>query len=178
MVQRWMAIGAMAVLFVVVNIGCYLLPIDYGFLGDYSFAGVFVVTALATATIVVPVPYIPIIMRIAEQQQSVIALLGIVLAAGLGSVVGEISGYMVGRAGRHAFTESRFSHWVAQQMHHPVRSFVALFALSAPPNPLFDVAGMAAGTFGVPFWLFALAVFLGRCVRMAGIILVTVWWRW
>jgi membrane protein YqaA with SNARE-associated domain len=36
---------------------------------------------------------------------------------------------------------------------------------------------MAAGTFGVPFWLFALAVFLGRCVRMAGIIVVTVWWR-
>jgi membrane protein YqaA with SNARE-associated domain len=42
--------------------------------------------------------------------------------------------------------------------------------LSAPPNPLFDVAGMAAGAFNVPFWRFASAVFAGRCVRMAGII--------
>ena len=175
MPQRWLAIGGMVVLFIAVNVACYLLPIDYTFLGNYTFAGVFVVTALATATIVVPVPYIPILMRIAEQQQSPTALLMIALAAGLGSVVGEISGYLVGRAGRSAFATSRFSQWVAVQMQHPVRSFVALFALSAPPNPLFDVAGMAAGTFGVPFGWFALAVFLGRFVRMAGILFITIW---
>ena len=61
-------------------------------------------------------------------------------------------------------------------MTHPVRAFVALFALAAPPNPLFDVAGMAAGAFGVPFWVFASAVFCGRFVRMLGIVIISAWY--
>ena len=96
----------------------------------------------------------------------------LLLDRALGSVVGEISGYVVGRSGRQAFESTRFSRWIAVQMTHPVRAFVALFALSVPPNPLFDVAGMAAGAFGVPFWIFASAVFCGRFVRMLGIVLV------
>jgi len=162
----------MVALMVAVNVGFYFIPINYAILGDYAVAGVFVVTALATATIIVPVPYIPVIMHIAQQYRDVHMLLWIALAAGAGSVVGEVSGYMVGRSGRQAFAETRFSRWVAAQMTHPVRAFLALFALSAPPNPLFDVAGIAAGAFGVPFWLFATAVFSGRFVRMLGIVLV------
>lgn len=162
----------MLVLMIVVNVGFYFLPINYAILGDYAVAGVFAITALATATIVIPVPYIPVIMRIAQQYSDVPMMLWIAVAAGAGSVIGEISGYMVGRTGRHAFATTRFSQWVAAQMTHPVRAFLALFALSAPPNPLFDVAGIAAGAFGVPFWLFATAVFVGRFVRMAGIVLV------
>ena len=170
MTTRWPALALMMVLLVVVNVGFYFLPIDYSQLADYAVLGVFGLTAMATATIVVPVPYIPIIVRIAEQTSDTPTLILIAVAAGAGSVIGEISGYMVGRAGRHAFHDTRMSQWVATQMAHPVRSFVALFALSAPPNPLFDVAGIAAGTFGVPFWLFGVAVFLGRMIRMLGLV--------
>lgn len=170
MASRWPALLLMTALLVVVNVGFYFIPIDYTRLTDYAVPGVFVLTALATATIVVPVPYIPIILRIAEQTTDIPTLILIAVAAGAGSVIGEISGYMVGRAGRHAFQDTRMSRWVAAQMTHPVRAFVALFVLSAPPNPLFDVAGIAAGTFGVPFWLFAIAVFLGRMMRMLGLV--------
>jgi len=169
-IQRRNALIGIIALTLVVNIGFYFIPFDYTILGDYAVAGVFVLTAVATATIVVPVPYIPIIMHIAQQHHDISTLLWIALAAGAGSVIGEISGYMVGRTGRQAFATTRFSRWVAAQMTHPVRAFLALFALSAPPNPLFDVAGIAAGAFGVPFWLFASAVFAGRFVRMAGIV--------
>lgn len=170
--SRWPALVLMAMLLIVINVGFYFIPIDYTRLTAYAVPGVFALTALATATIVVPVPYIPIILRIAEQTTDVPTLILIAVAAGAGSVIGEISGYMVGRAGRHAFEDTRMSRWVATQMTHPVRAFVALFALSAPPNPLFDVAGIAAGTFGVPFWLFAIAVFLGRMLRMLGLVFV------
>jgi membrane protein YqaA with SNARE-associated domain len=165
----------MALLMIGVNIGFYLLPFDYRGLGDYAIAGVFALTAIATATIVVPVPYIPIVIHLAQQSTHPRDLVLIALAAGLGSVVGETSGYLVGRAGSSAVTDTRMARWVAEQMTHPVRSFVTLFALSAPPNPLFDVAGIAAGAFRVPFWRFASAVCAGRCVRMAGIILVGLW---
>lgn len=165
----------MLVLMGVVNLGFYYLPFDYTGLGDYAVAGVFALTAIATATIVVPVPYIPIIMHLAQQTQRPLDLALIAVAAGLGSVVGETSGYLVGRAGSAAVADTRLARWVADQMTHPVRSFLTLFALSAPPNPLFDVAGIAAGAFAVPFWRFAAAVFAGRCTRMAGIILVGIW---
>lgn len=172
MTSRWPALALMTVLLVVVNVGFYFIPIDYTRLTAYAVPGVFVLTALSTATIVVPVPYIPIILRIAEQTTDVPTLILIAVAAGAGSVIGEISGYLVGQAGRHAFEDTRMSRWVSAQMTHPLRAFVALFALSAPPNPLFDVAGIAAGTFGVPFWLFAMAVFLGRMIRMLGLVFV------
>jgi len=167
---RWPALLLMTALLIGINVGFYFVPIDYTQLAGYAIPGVFALTALATATIVVPVPYIPVILRIAEQTSDVPTLILIAVAAGAGSVIGEISGYMVGRAGRHAFEDTRLSRWVATQMTHPVRAFIVLFALSAPPNPLFDVAGIAAGTFGVPFWLFAIAVFLGRMLRMLGLV--------
>jgi membrane protein YqaA with SNARE-associated domain len=170
--QRRNAIIGMLVLMIAINVGFYFIPIDYTILGNYAIAGVFGITALATATIVVPVPYIPVVMHIAQQYHDLYQLVLVALAAGLGSVVGEISGYAVGRSGRQAFESTRFSRWIAAQMTHPVRAFVALFALSAPPNPLCDVAGMAAGAVGVPFWIFASAVFCGRFVRMLGIVLV------
>lgn len=172
MPQRRNAVIGMLGLIIAINVGFYFVPIDYTFLGNYAIAGVFGVTALATATIIVPVPYIPVVMHIAQQYHDSYQLVLVALAAGVGSVVGEISGYVVGRSGRQAFEHMRFSQWVARQMTHPVRAFVTLFALSAPPNPLFDVAGMAAGAFGVPFWIFASAVFCGRFVRMLGIVLI------
>ncbi|MCX6015660.1 MAG: VTT domain-containing protein [Chloroflexales bacterium] len=176
MPQRRNAIIGMIVLMIAINVGCYFLPIDYTFLGNYAIAGVFGVTAIATATIIVPVPYIPVVMHIAQQYHDLYDLVLVALAAGFGSVVGEISGYVVGRSGRQAFESTCFSRWVAAQMTHPVRAFVALFALAAPPNPLFDVAGMAAGAFGVPFWVFASAVFCGRFVRMLGIVIISAWY--
>ncbi|MFM2032068.1 MAG: hypothetical protein RLZZ297_833 [Chloroflexota bacterium] len=165
----------MLVLMGVVNLGFYYLPFDYTGLGDYAVAGVFVLTAIATATIVVPVPYIPVVMHLAQQTDRPLDWVLIAVAAGLGSVVGETSGYLVGRAGSAAVADTRLARWVAGQMIHPLRSMVTLFALSAPPNPLFDIAGIAAGAFQVPYWRFAVAVWAGRCARMAGIIAVGVW---
>jgi membrane protein YqaA with SNARE-associated domain len=47
-----------------------------------------------------------------------------------------------------------------------------LFLLAAPPNPLFDVAGLTAGALGLPFWLFFVAVLLGRMIRMTIFVLI------
>jgi membrane protein YqaA with SNARE-associated domain len=64
------------------------------------------------------------------------------------------------------------SRWVRRQLTHPWRAFFVLVVLAAPPNPLFDVAGLAAGATGVPFWLFFGAVLLARIARFA--VLLTV----
>jgi uncharacterized membrane protein YdjX (TVP38/TMEM64 family) len=80
--------------------------------------------------------------------------------------VGETTAFLVGRAGRGIVEDTRFYRWVKRQLSTPLRAFVVLFLLSAPPNPFFDVAGLTAGTLGVPFSIFFSATFLGRIIKM------------
>jgi membrane protein YqaA with SNARE-associated domain len=155
------------------NVDIYLLKIDYSLFGAYAYIGVFLVTLIANATTIVPVPYIPIVACIAGQSDN----LALVIAAGaLGSALGESVAFFIGRSGRGIVAETRFYGWVQRQMRHPWRAFAALFLLAAPPNPAFDVAGLAAGALGVPYWLFFTAVLLGRMIRVGLIALAGLQW--
>ena len=142
----------------------YLIPPDFARrLGRFGFLGVFIVTFVANATVIVPVPYIGLIVRMAQT----LDVGGVVLAGALGSAMGESVAFFVGRAGRETVNDTWLYRWVQRQMERPWRAFVALFLLAAPPNPAFDVAGLTAGAMGLPFWLFFGAVFLGRMIRIA-----------
>jgi membrane protein YqaA with SNARE-associated domain len=160
-------IGLLAV---ALNIAAYyLIPAHFvRRLGAFGYLGVFVVTFVANATVVVPVPYFGLVARLAQELHP----LGVVLAGALGSVLGESVAFFVGRSGRGVIEDTRFYRWVHIQMRHPWRAFVLLFLLAAPPNPAFDVAGLAAGALGLPYWLFFTAVFLGRIIRIGLIALV------
>jgi membrane protein YqaA with SNARE-associated domain len=132
-------------------------------LRDYAALGAFGVMLIANATIVVPVPWPAILLPIAREAPSV---LPIILAGALGSTLGESVAFFLGRSGRGAVAESRLYHWVQRQLTHPLRAFAALVVLAAPPNPAFDIAGIAAGAMGLPFWMFFTAVLLARTVRL------------
>ncbi|MBK9943916.1 MAG: VTT domain-containing protein [Kouleothrix sp.] len=160
---RALAFGALAVL---LNVAAYyLLPPDLvRRLGAFSYLGVFLITLLANATTIVPTPYIPIVACMAAQSDNLPLL---IVAGALGSALGESVAFFIGRSGRAMFEETRFYLWVHRQLQHPWRAFAVLFVLSAPPNPTFDVAGLAAGALDVPYWLFFTAVFLSRMIRIA-----------
>jgi len=167
--RRWLR-PALAVLFALaLNLGFFVLlrgetgRFWLAQLRDYSYIGVFLVTLLANATTIVPTPYIPIVACIAAQSPNL--PLVIVLGA-LGSAIGESLAFFIGRSGRGLVQDSWLYRWVHQQMSHPWRAFVVLFLFGAPPNPAFDVAGLAAGALGLPFWLFFTAVFLARIIRI------------
>src|SRR5262249_27199700 len=97
-------------------------------------------------------------------------------AGAVGSALGESVAFFIGRSGRTIAEETRFYGWVKQQLRHPWRAFVVLFGLAAPINPAFDVAGLAAGALGVPYWLFFTAVFMGRLIRFWLIALAGAQW--
>ena len=149
--------------FLIINVIVYLLPIDYSIFGNYAYGGVFLITLIANATVVIPIPYIPVVARIAAEVDSV-AL--VILLSALGSALGESVAFFVGRSGKGVIEETRFYTWVQRQLQHPWRAFLLLFALAAPPNPVFDIAGLSAGALGLPYWMFFTAVFLGRTIRM------------
>ena len=120
------------------------------------------VAGIANATVLVPVPYYPIIARLGQ----VLNVWGVIIAAAAGSTLGETVAFLVGRSGHEAVEKTVMNGWVERQMQRPWRAGVTLFALSAPPNPAFDVAGLLAGALGIPLWLFLTSVFLGRLIRM------------
>jgi len=143
-------------------------------LGRFGYVGAFVVAFIANATVFIPVPYYPIIARLAQ----VLNVWVVIVAAAAGSALGESVAYFVGRSGRRTVQSSRINNWLQKQMRHPWRAGIVLFAFSAPPNPVFDVAGLTAGAFGVPLWLFLVSVFLGRIVRMALVVFLGVSFDW
>lgn len=142
--------------------------------GRLGYLGAFIVAAVANATVFIPVPYYPLIARLAQ----VLNVWGVILAAAAGSALGESVAFFVGRSGRGAVQQTRINRWMQRQMRHPWRAGAVLFAASAPPNPAFDVAGLIAGAFGVPLWLFLLSTFLGRIVRMSLVVFAGLAFDW
>jgi len=141
-------------------------------LEGWAVPGAFLLAFLTNVTVALPVPYNPIVLQMMEASD-VPWLLALVVA--LGASLGEISGYLAGRAGKGSFQGTRFGNWVARQLHHPARSFWVVVAISAPPFPAFDVAGMAAGALGMKWWLFFSGAFTGRLIRFALFAAFVVW---
>jgi len=163
--RKWavpILIGGVAL---VLNVVLYFLlpPELVRRLGSLGYIGAFIVAGIANASVFVPIPYYPIIARLAQA----LNVWGVILAAAAGSALGESVAFFVGRSGRTAVRQTRVNGWMQRQMRGPWRAALVLFALSAPPNPFFDVAGLIAGALGVPLWLFLISIFIGRIVRMS-----------
>jgi membrane protein YqaA with SNARE-associated domain len=163
--HRWswsIVIGTMAL---VLNFVVYfVLPRDIiTAIGAFGYAGAFAVAAIANASIILPIPYYPVIARLAQ----VLDVWGVIIAAAAGSTIGESVAFFVGRAGSGPIQQTRISKFIERQLRHPWRSAIVLFAFAAPPNPAFDIAGLIAGALDLPLWLFITSVFLGRIVRMS-----------
>lgn len=160
------AVAGVAVL-IALNIAVYLAPIDYQALTSFAYVGAFLVCFLANALVAIPIPYIPIIAHIGATADSA----AIVVALGaLGSVLGESVAFLIGRAEQGLISE----HPLYRRLHHLAeRKWLAgllLFGLAVPLNPLFDVAGLAAGAVGMRYRVFFVAVFAARTVRLALIV--------
>ncbi len=110
---------------------------------QYSYLGVFVLSFIGTASIIIPVPYTLIIFTLSLTGQWNSTLL--IMAGGLGSALGESTGYALGYFGRRIVSEER-----QRKMTYLVRVFdrygpVAIFVFALTPLPddlLFIPLGM------------------------------------
>ena len=151
------------------NIALFLVPIDYTGLGAFAYPGAFLITLVANAAVVVPVPYIPIVAHIAVTADSALV---VVLVAALGSALGESVAFAVGRVEKDLFTGHPWFERLRGFFHQEWRAALFLFLFAMPLNPVFDVGGVAAGALGISFRTFFVAVFLGRIVRFTVIALI------
>jgi membrane protein YqaA with SNARE-associated domain len=145
------------------TVGVLFIPVDSQQLAAYGYGGIFVITFLGALSLFIPGPT----MVAAYIIGSVLNPFWVALAAGLGSALGETSGYLAGYGSRAILTPRergdawywRISAWVQ------ARPFLAVFLLSAIPNPLTDVAGLVAGRIKFAYSKFLMATFLGKCIR-------------
>ncbi len=131
-----------------------------------GYTGAFVINLVGSASIVIPVPGLAAVCAAAAPAVGLnVVALGLV--GGIGSTIGELTGYLAGYGGQSFVQRSR--HY--QRVHNLVirRGALALFVLAALPTPLFDVAGIASGSLGYPIRRFLLWVFLGKVIKFIGI---------
>jgi membrane protein YqaA with SNARE-associated domain len=146
------ALAAMSGLFL-------FFPIDWEKVGNWGYLGVFLVTFVATASFILPIPYLLIVARAAFYLDPLI----VTLVAGLAGALGELTGYVIGASGRGLIPQGKLydkaNHWMVSYGFW----CVAFFAFV--PNPLFDAIGFAAGVLRYPLWKFILACFLGKSLK-------------
>lgn len=119
----------------------------------------FGLAALSTATLILPAPGLALTAIAGTAGDPLVV--GVV--AGLGQAVGELTGYAAGWSGRSFLPDNpaviRLSGWLQR------RGLLVIFALALVPNPLFDVAGIAAGVLRMPVLRYLAAAAAGKVIK-------------
>ena len=125
-----------------------------------KYVGIFIISAAASATLVIPIPGLAMTSLIGTLSVSPWDPLWIGISSGLGATLGETTGYLLGYSGRMAIPDNRTYERVVGWMKK--WGSLTIFVLALLPNPLFDVAGLAAGMLKYPLWKFLLIGAAGR----------------
>ena len=132
-------------------------------LEEYGYAGIFLISIAANATIIIPLPGI----AFTTAMGAIFNPLGVAVAAGLGAAIGELTGYLAGFSGQAAVEKvsiyERLTNWMRQ---HQNLAYLAILLMAFIPNPLFDLAGMASGALKLPLWKFLIACAIGKILKM------------
>jgi len=151
--------AAALVLSVAITVVVFRLGDRLADLQGLGYLGVFVIAVLANATVILPVPGIAVVFA----GGGVLNPLLVGLIAGVGEPLGELTGYLAGYGGSAVAENRELYERIRRWMER--RGFMTLLVLSAIPNPLFDLAGMAAGMLRYPVFKFLLACWIGKTFK-------------
>jgi membrane protein YqaA with SNARE-associated domain len=138
-------------------------------LAALGYGGITAVSLLSSATIILPAPSLLLVFAMGSALPPV--LVG--LAAGVGEALGELTGYTAGFAGRAVVEEQKTYEWLKSWMER--HGGITILVLSIVPNPLFDLAGIAAGTLHYPLWRFLTICWVGKTIKTTLVALAGAW---
>ncbi len=129
-------------------------------LEKYGYPGIFLFNILANATLILPVPGV----LVTTLMGGVFHPFWVAVAAGSGAAIGELSGYLAGFGGQVVAERtpvySRMEGWMKRY------GVWAVLGLAFIPTPLFDVAGLIAGTLRMPVLKFLASCAVGKILKM------------
>jgi membrane protein YqaA with SNARE-associated domain len=141
------------------SVAIFALRNQFARMAAVGYPGIFLVSLLGNATIILPAPSLALVFAIG----SALPPLFVGLAAGVGEALGELTGYAAGFGGRAVIEDKktflRLEAWMERA------GGITIFVLSIIPNPFFDMAGIAAGALHYPLWRFLLACWLGKTLK-------------
>jgi membrane protein YqaA with SNARE-associated domain len=147
-------------LVIALTIGIYLLRDQTRWLARWGYVGIFFLSILANATIILPAPGVAFVFGLGALYNPLL----VALAAGAGAAVGELSGYLAGYSGNIVIQNrthaDRMTEWMKK--YGPWTILILGFI----PNPLFDLAGIIAGMLKMPLWKFLLFCMVGKILKM------------
>ncbi len=143
------------------SVAIFLLPeAQAQALEGYGYTGLFLLSILSNATVLLPAPGLLIVFSMGARFPP----LAIALAAGTGAAIGELSGYLAGFSGQAVIEDSSMYQRMVGWMRRN-GSLTVLF-LAFLPNPFFDLTGIAAGALKMPLKQFLLWCWLGKIGKM------------
>jgi membrane protein YqaA with SNARE-associated domain len=127
--------------------------------GRWGYLGAALFSFFASATVILPAPGLLVIASMSGALNPWV--LGIV--AGIGSGLGELSGYVAGASGRALISGEK----VHPLLHRFTTRYTvaALFVLAILPLPIFDFAGILAGAMRMRIVVFLGAVIPGKIIK-------------
>jgi membrane protein YqaA with SNARE-associated domain len=129
-------------------------------LEGYGYPGIFLLSMLSNATLILPVPGI----LITSAMGAVFNPFWVAIAAGTGAALGELSGYLAGYSGQTVVERTpmyvKLEGWMKRY------GVWVVLVLGFIPNPLFDIAGMIAGVLRMPLYKFLLFCWVGKVLKM------------
>ena len=125
-----------------------------------GYLGVFLVSILANATIIFPLPGVVFTSAMGIVYDPLL----VAIAAGTGAALGELTGYLAGYSGRFVIARQDWYDRVVKWMSR--YGNLTVLSLAFIPNPLFDIAGIAAGVLKMPILRFLLWCAIGKILKM------------
>jgi uncharacterized membrane protein YdjX (TVP38/TMEM64 family) len=163
MKSRWLLVVTriLALLFVVaISIFIYSIRDRAQELEKYSYPGIFLLSILSYATVILPAPGVAVVFTMGAVFNPWI----VALVAGTGAAIGELIGYLAGYSSQPVVERvsiyQRMVSWVEKY------GSVAILVFSALPNPFFDLTGIAAGALKMPVKKFLIWTWLGETLKM------------
>ncbi len=159
-------LAAIAVLTTAFAFIFFFFDISYAQLTTYGYVGLFAISLISAASIVLPMPGAAAITGAGAVLDPVLGIpvpLLVGLVAGPAEALGELTGYAAGYGGSLLFRERSFYPRVKSWMEK--RGVITMFLLSSFPNPLVDVAGVAAGAVRMQLPRFFVGVLFGKIFK-------------
>lgn len=135
-------------------------------LGNYGYLGIFLISVLGNATIILPVP----VILTAFIGGGIFNPLIVGTVAALGASLGELTGYLAGAGGKGIIEKKKSIAKMKKWMDR--YGLWVLFILAVIPNPAFDLAGIVAGASGIKVQRFLIVVWLGKLIKFVAISLL------
>jgi membrane protein YqaA with SNARE-associated domain len=160
-VQRLTLVRVLVLLFVIaLTLLLYLYRDRFQGLEAYGYPGIFLISIISNASLILPVPGI----LFTSAMGAIFNPFWVAVAAGSGAALGELSGYLAGFSGQAVVEKAG----IYTKLENWMRKYgdITVLVLAFVPNPLFDMAGIIAGGLKLPVYRFLIWCWLGKVLKM------------